>query len=71
MGIAADIVRSWDYLDVVVLASGDGDFTPMLALAQERGCRVEVIAFKEAASQDLQDLADSFTNISELADIFV
>ncbi|MDF1524339.1 MAG: NYN domain-containing protein, partial [Trueperaceae bacterium] len=42
MGIAADLVRSWDHCDVIALASGDGDFVPLLELAQERGKRVEV-----------------------------
>ncbi len=65
MGIAADIVRSWDGLEVVVLASGDGDFVPLLDLAQARGCRVEVLAFRATASQGLLDLADRFDDLSE------
>lgn len=71
MGIAADIVRAWDGLDVVVLASGDGDFVPILELAQERGRRVEVAAFREATSQELIDLADRYLHLAELDDIFV
>lgn len=71
MGIAADLVRAWDRLDVVVLASGDGDFAPILQLAQERGCRVEIMAFRESAGQVLIDLADTFINLPELANIFV
>lgn len=66
MGIAADIVRSWKHLDVIVLASGDGDFVPILELAQEQGCRTEVIAFKETASQALMDAVDRFQHIPEL-----
>ena len=71
MGIAADMVQAWDHLDVVALASGDGDFAPMLELAQQRGKRVEILAFREAASQSLLDLADVFHNLPEVADIFV
>ena len=71
MGIAADMVRSWGYLDVIVLASGDGDFAPFVYLAQERGCRVEVMAFKETSSQDLVDQADLFISLSEQHDIFI
>ena len=71
MGIAADMVQAWDHLDVVALASGDGDFVPMLELAQQRGKRVEILAFREAASQSLLDLADRFHNLPEVADIFV
>ncbi len=71
MGIAADMVRAWDHLDVLVLASGDGDFVPMLDLAQARGLRVEVLAFREVASQALIDLADRFVHLPDVADIFV
>ena len=71
MGIAADIVRSLDHVDVVVLASGDGDFVPLLELAQERGKRVEIMAFREATSQALQDMADRFVPLGEIANIFL
>ncbi len=66
MGIAADWVRSWDHLEVIALASGDGDFAPMVALAQERGYRVEVLAFRESASQDLLDQVDRFVHLPEV-----
>lgn len=71
MGIAADIVRSLDHVDVIVLASGDGDFVPILELAQERGKRVEVLAFREATSQALQDMTDRFTALGEVDGIFL
>lgn len=71
MGIAADMVRAWEHLDVIVLASGDGDFTPMLELVQQRGCRVEVMAFREATSQSLIDLADTFINLADTNEFFV
>lgn len=71
MGIAADMVQAWNHLEVIVLASGDGDFVPMLELAQRRGKRVEIMAFREAASQSLLDVADSFHNLPDIADIFV
>jgi uncharacterized LabA/DUF88 family protein len=66
MGIAADIVRAWDHADVIVLASGDGDFVPLLELAQQRGRRVEVIAFREASAQTLIDLADRFIHLGDV-----
>ena len=71
MGIAADMVRAWPQLDSLVLASGDGDFVPMLQLAQDQGLRVEVLAFKESASQALLDMCDVFYNLSTLENIFV
>ena len=66
MGIAADLVRAWDHLDVVALASGDGDFVPILELAQERGKRVEVLAFRASLHQGLIDLADRTLELGEL-----
>jgi uncharacterized LabA/DUF88 family protein len=71
MGIVADIVRSWDHLDVLALASGDADFVPILEVAQERGLRVEVFAFKESVGQELVDLADKFVSLGDSDDIFV
>jgi uncharacterized LabA/DUF88 family protein len=71
MGIAADMIRSLEHADVLVLASGDTDFVPIVELAQDRGRRVEVLAFRNSAGQDLVDLADSFRDLSEVSGIFV
>lgn len=71
MGIAADMVRAWDRLDVIALASGDGDFVPMLDVAQQCGCRVEVLGFRNTTSQELIDLADRFLDLSRVEDVFV
>lgn len=65
MGIAADIVRAWDAFDVLALASGDGDFTPLVRLVQERGKRVEVMAFRETTAQELLDACDRFVGLAE------
>lgn len=66
MGIAADLVRSWDHCDVIALASGDGDFVPLLELAQERGKRVEVLAFRASLHQGLIDLADRTIELGDV-----
>jgi uncharacterized LabA/DUF88 family protein len=71
MGIAADIVRAWDHADVIALASGDGDFVPMLELAQQRGRRVEVLAFRESSAQTLIDLADRFVHLGDVSDVYL
>ncbi len=71
MGIAADMVRSFSHADVVALASGDGDFVPILELAQELGKRVEVLSFKETTAHELQDMADRVILLGEVSDILL
>lgn len=71
MGMVADMVRLMPHLDVVVLGSGDGDFTDMVEVLQENGRRVEVMAFREHTAQKLVDAADKFTNLSELEGAFM
>ena len=66
MGIVADMVRLMDHLDVVVLGSGDGDYTEIVEVLQERGKRVEVIAFREHTAQKLIDAADRFMHLPDL-----
>ncbi|MDO4263434.1 MAG: NYN domain-containing protein [Deinococcus sp.] len=66
MGMVADMVRLMDHLDIVVLGSGDGDFTDIVEVLQERGKRVEVLAFREHTAQKLIDAADRFTHLPDL-----
>ncbi|WP_420595833.1 NYN domain-containing protein [Deinococcus sp.] len=66
MGMVADMVRMMDALDIIVLGSGDGDFTDIVELLQERGKRVEVIAFREHTAQKLIDAADKFTHLPDI-----
>lgn len=68
MGMVADMTRLVDALDVIVLGSGDGDFADMMEVFQERGKRVEVIAFREHTAQKLIDVVDKFTHLAEVED---
>lgn len=66
VGIAMDAIKMADKLDTVVLASGDGDYLPLVRYLQEnKGCRVEIIAFQESASHRLIEEADEFINLSQ------
>ena len=71
MQIAADLVRASEHVDVVALATGDGDFVPIVHLAQERGVRVEVLGFRAATSQALVDVADRYVDLATVERIFV
>src|SRR5581483_9902692 len=56
-------------LDIAVLVSGDGDFAPAIRAVQEMGVRVEVISFRGNTSSDLIEVADQFTDITQLAKV--
>ncbi|OGF31930.1 hypothetical protein A2533_00640 [Candidatus Falkowbacteria bacterium RIFOXYD2_FULL_35_9] len=66
VGIAVDAIKLAQSLDVIVIASGDGDFLPLVEYLQVTyGCRVEVIAFVESANAALMEKVDKFTNMSK------
>ncbi|MBT4856604.1 NYN domain-containing protein [Candidatus Uhrbacteria bacterium] len=71
VGIAIDIVRSLDMLDVVVLASGDGDFSPLGDYVRGRGRIFHVVSFRESTSSELLDIADAYTNMSDEKNVFL
>ncbi len=61
LDLAVDMLLQTENLDRVLLVSGDGDFTKVVTAAQNRGCRVEVIAF-DNVSADLRFEADVFVS---------
>ena len=65
VGIAVDVVSMLGSLDVVILASGDGDFCPLAELIKQQQKRIEVVAFEHNTSMDLQAMADQFFPIGE------
>lgn len=65
VGLAVDAIKSADKLDVVVLATGDGDYIPLVTyLKENRGCIVELIAFGDTTSSKLLEHVDDFTDLS-------
>ncbi|HEY5719819.1 MAG TPA: NYN domain-containing protein [Gammaproteobacteria bacterium] len=59
LDMAVDALLQSDALGRVVLATGDGDFVRVVQALQNKGCRVEVIAF-DNVSADLRREADFF-----------
>ena len=59
LDLAVDALLQSENLDRVLLATGDGDFVQVVRALQNRGCRVEVVAF-ENVSTDLRQEADMF-----------
>ena len=60
MELALDILDAAAKLDVVVLVSGDGDFTSLVKRVKRIGPRVEVIAFPRNTAKSLLESADRF-----------
>ncbi len=72
VGIAMDAIKISDRLDVVVLISGDGDYTPLVTYLQEnKGCLVEVIAFGRSASKQLVEQADTFLDLDSNSENYI
>lgn len=66
VGLAVDAITMGPKLDTVIIASGDGDFVPLIEyLKMNEGCQVEVIAFGKSASGKLREVADDFIDLSE------
>jgi uncharacterized LabA/DUF88 family protein len=65
VGIAMDIIKAMNKLDVVVLCSGDGDFVPLLEYLQMTGQLTETIAFGRSCSGKIKELTDNFIDLDE------
>ncbi|MBL7044981.1 MAG: NYN domain-containing protein [Parcubacteria group bacterium] len=66
VGIAIDAVSMAAKLDAVILATGDGDFIPLVEyLKMKEGCQVEVISFGKSSSGKLKEAADDFIDMSD------
>jgi uncharacterized LabA/DUF88 family protein len=61
MGLAIDAISMADRVDVIALASGDGDFCDLVRHLKARGVRVEVYAFMGTAAEDLRLTATEFS----------
>jgi len=53
-------------LDIVVLVTGDGDFTPLAQRLRMRGIRVEVASVPGSTSQALQTMANGFVDLTQV-----
>ena len=66
VGLAIDAVKLAPKLDTVVIASGDGDFVPLIQyLDMNEGCQVEVVSFGKSSSAKLKEAAHAFTDMCD------
>ena len=65
VGLAIDAVKLAPKLDTIVLATGDGDFVPLIQyLDMNEGCQVEVVSFGKSTSGKLREAVDDFVDLS-------
>jgi len=66
VGLAVDAISLAPKLDTIIIASGDGDFCPLVEyLKINEGCQVEVISFGKSSSAKLKETADEFIDMCE------
>lgn len=66
VGLAVDAIKLAPKLDTIILATGDGDFVPLVEYLQtNEGCQVEVISFGKSSSGKLREAADEFIDMCE------
>src|ERR1051325_6372738 len=61
--IVMDIIKLLPKLDVVILASGDGDYIPLLEYLQNQGVKVELVSFGKSTSGKMRDIVDSYLDL--------
>ncbi len=71
--LTVDAMETAEHVDHIVLFSGDGDFRPLVAALQRRGCRVSVVSTIRSQppmiADDLRRQADNFIELDELKDV--
>ena len=65
VGIAIDAVKMSPKLDTVIIASGDGDFIPLIEYLDMHGIQVEVISFGKSSPAKLKEAAHAFTDMCD------
>lgn len=65
VGLCMDVIRLLPKIDVLVLVSGDGDYTELLKYAKSQGVKTEVIAFGKTTSKMLVDEAEEMVDMAE------
>lgn len=66
VGMAVDAMRLAPKLDTIILATGDGDFVPLVEyLKNTVGVQVEVISFGKSSSGKLRESAEDFIDMSD------
>lgn len=66
VGIAVDAIKFSDFLDTIILVTGDGDFVPLVEyISYAKPAGIEIVAFGRSASGKLKEIADDFIDLEE------
>lgn len=72
VGMAVDAIRLAPKVDTVILATGDGDFVPLVNFLKEHfGVQVEVISFGRSSSGKLREACEDFIDMCEHPEKFL
>lgn len=72
VGIAVDAIRMANFLDVIILVTGDGDYIPLVEyLKWGAGRQVEIAGFGRTTSSKLKEAADYFTELDSVPRILL
>jgi len=66
--MAIDMLGMADRVDVMCIVSGDADFARAVEAVQQKGVRVEVIAFGGSTSIEMRALADRYLELGTVTD---
>ena len=65
VGLAVDAIKMAGRIDCAIIASGDGDFIPLVEYLQALGVQVEIVSFGKSTSGKLREAVDDFVDLSE------
>jgi uncharacterized LabA/DUF88 family protein len=65
VGIVMDIIKLIPKLDVVVLASGDGDYIPLLEYLQIIGVKVELVYFGKSTYSKMREIVENYLDLDK------
>jgi uncharacterized LabA/DUF88 family protein len=72
VGMAVDAIRIAPKVDTIVLATGDGDFVPLVTFLKEHfGVQVEVISFGRSSSTKLREACEDFFDMCDHPEKFL
>jgi uncharacterized LabA/DUF88 family protein len=72
VGLAVDAIRLAPKVDTIVLATGDGDFVPLVSFLKEHfGVQVEVISFGRSSSTKLREACEDFVDMCDHPEKFI